>query len=191
VRVDQILDAALVEFSACGYAAARMDDIAHRSGLSKGGIYLHFKAKDELFAALLTRSLTPQPLYEADLPAQLGPRTLAEWLVDKLYATVGDPGTVATLRLLIAEGDRIPELVGLWQKNVIQPHMDALTRIVQSQPWARASVLAREPWLVLSPVVHALITQMLPGTYAPGSLEDFRKGHVAMVSALLDGGTAV
>ena len=191
MRVDQILDAALVEFSACGYAAARMDDIAHRSGLSKGGIYLHFKAKDELFAALLTRSLTPQPLYEADLPAQLGPRTLAEWLVDKLYATVGDPGTVATLRLLIAEGDRIPELVGLWQKNVIQPHMDALTRIVQSQPWARASVLAREPWLVLSPVVHALITQMLPGTNAPGSLEDFRKGHVAMVIALLDGGTAV
>ena len=36
VRVLQILDAALVECSERGFAAARMDDIARRCGLSKG-----------------------------------------------------------------------------------------------------------------------------------------------------------
>ena len=186
VRAGQILDAALVEFSACGYAAARMDDIARRCGLSKGGIYVHFKAKDELFAALLERSLTPQALDEAEAPAALGPRALAEWLVDNLYSTIGHPGSVATLRLLIAEGDRVPALVSLWQQNVIQPRMDTLARIVQSQPWAQGSVLACEPWLVISPLVHALVAQLVPSTCGPHSIEDFRKGHVTMLCALLE-----
>lgn len=39
VRVAQILDAALVEFSERGFAATTMDDIGRRCGLSKGGLY--------------------------------------------------------------------------------------------------------------------------------------------------------
>ena len=53
MRVGQILDAALQEFSAAGYAGARMDDIAARAGLSKGGLYAHFASKEEVFEALL------------------------------------------------------------------------------------------------------------------------------------------
>ena len=51
-RIPQILDAALAEFTRCGFAAARMDDIAARCGLSKGGLYAHFGAKEALFDAL-------------------------------------------------------------------------------------------------------------------------------------------
>lgn len=66
VRVGQILDAALQEFSAAGYTGARMDDIALRAGLSKGGLYAHFASKEEVFEALLARYLahrgsTPVP----------------------------------------------------------------------------------------------------------------------------------
>jgi AcrR family transcriptional regulator len=41
-RRDAILDAALDEFSARGFAAARLDDVAKRAGVAKGTIYLHF-----------------------------------------------------------------------------------------------------------------------------------------------------
>ncbi|AOJ05371.1 MULTISPECIES: TetR/AcrR family transcriptional regulator [Burkholderia] len=64
VRINQILDAALAEFSASGFAGARIDDIAARAGMSKGGVYTHFGSKDEIFEALLERSLTP-PLLAA------------------------------------------------------------------------------------------------------------------------------
>lgn len=47
VRNRQILDAALAVFSERGFEAARMDDIAARAGLSKGGLYAHFRSKDE------------------------------------------------------------------------------------------------------------------------------------------------
>lgn len=41
-----IVEAALEEFIARGFAATRLDDIAKRAGVAKGTIYLHFKDKD-------------------------------------------------------------------------------------------------------------------------------------------------
>ena len=95
VRVLQILDAALVEFSERGFAAARMDDIARRCGLSKGGLYAHFAGKEEVFEALLTRSLAPPDFGQMPVLGN-GIRPLAQWVVDKLYDSLGRPGAVAT-----------------------------------------------------------------------------------------------
>ena len=54
-RKDQILNAAEEVFTQKGLDHARMDDIAGETGLSKGTLYLYFKSKDDLIAALLDR----------------------------------------------------------------------------------------------------------------------------------------
>lgn len=51
----QILDAAERIFSRKGFDKARMDDIVHEAGLSKGSLYWYFKSKDDLIRALLDR----------------------------------------------------------------------------------------------------------------------------------------
>lgn len=51
-RRAQILAAARASFIRKGFVHTRMDDIAKEAGLSKGGIYFHFKSKRELFDAL-------------------------------------------------------------------------------------------------------------------------------------------
>src|SRR5580704_12118612 len=56
-RPQEILDAALAEFAARGFAAARMDDIAARAGVTKGTLYLYFASKDELFKSLVRESI--------------------------------------------------------------------------------------------------------------------------------------
>lgn len=48
----KILQAAREVFKERGFAAARMGDIAERAGVAVGSIYLHFKTKEELCAAL-------------------------------------------------------------------------------------------------------------------------------------------
>jgi AcrR family transcriptional regulator len=48
-RRNAILAAALEEFSARGYAATRLDDVARRAGVAKGTIYLHFPDTETLF----------------------------------------------------------------------------------------------------------------------------------------------
>ena len=50
---NQILDAALEVFVNKGYSETRMDDIVHKSGLSKGAIYHHYKSKRDLFLSLI------------------------------------------------------------------------------------------------------------------------------------------
>ena len=58
-RRQAIVDAALVEFSAKGFAAARLDDIAARAGVAKGTIYLYFEDKEALFQELVRTSIVP------------------------------------------------------------------------------------------------------------------------------------
>ena len=54
-RKDQIMNAAEEVFTQKGLDNARMDDIAEETGLSKGTLYLYFKSKDDLIAAILDR----------------------------------------------------------------------------------------------------------------------------------------
>src|SRR4051812_23157884 len=58
-RRDAILAAALDEFAARGFAAARLDDVAKRADVAKGTIYLHFADKETLFQELIRMELSP------------------------------------------------------------------------------------------------------------------------------------
>src|SRR5258708_27332051 len=58
-RREAILAAALDEFSARGFAATRLDDVAQRAGVAKGTIYLHFEDKESLFQELIRSMLHP------------------------------------------------------------------------------------------------------------------------------------
>src|SRR5947199_7029748 len=54
-----IVDAAMEEFIARGFAATRLDDIAKRAGVAKGTIYLHFKDKESMFEELVRTVIVP------------------------------------------------------------------------------------------------------------------------------------
>src|SRR5262245_1478598 len=58
-RREAIVAAALEEFTARGFAATRLDDVAKRAGVAKGTIYLHFKDKEALFQELVRTALVP------------------------------------------------------------------------------------------------------------------------------------
>ena len=190
VRVLQILDAALVEFSERGFNAARMDDIASRCGLSKGGLYAHFQSKEQIFKALLTRLLAP-PQWEdkPPPPATAGPRAFAQWVVDSLYAALGRPASVAAMRLLVAESARVQELVNFWGDAVVQPQVALLGKMLESrmvQGGRLSSVVVRQPWLVIAPVVHTLLAQMIFGHANPEHIASHRQAHIELLTELLE-----
>ena len=67
-----ILEAAEHVFSTCGFAEAKMADIADRAGLAAGTLYKHFESKEEIFRALLdhcgdefVRALDSEPVTPA------------------------------------------------------------------------------------------------------------------------------
>lgn len=64
VSPDRILAAAALEFSARGFAGARVDRIARRARVNKAMLYYHFSSKQELYRTLLRGTF-------ADLAAEL------------------------------------------------------------------------------------------------------------------------
>lgn len=71
-----ILDAALHEFSINGYHSAIVDDIATRAEVSKGTIYLYFKRKRALFVAAARREFERLHTYLEGTAKEESPRTL-------------------------------------------------------------------------------------------------------------------
>ncbi|MBV9060467.1 MAG: TetR/AcrR family transcriptional regulator [Pseudonocardiales bacterium] len=51
-RREELLEAALQEFSGRGYYLTQMEHVAARAGVSKALVYQHFPSKEELFAAV-------------------------------------------------------------------------------------------------------------------------------------------
>src|SRR3954470_21461255 len=81
-RRDAILAAALDEFSAQGFAAARLDDVAKRAGVAKGTIYLYFRDKEALFQELIGSVLAPfVDTLETALAADIPARAMADQIV--------------------------------------------------------------------------------------------------------------
>src|SRR5882724_8325558 len=56
-RHNEVIEAACRIFARLGYSATNVDDIAKEAAMAKGTIYLYFKSKEEIFAAVLARDL--------------------------------------------------------------------------------------------------------------------------------------
>lgn len=191
VRAEQILRAALVEFSRHGVAAARMDDIARRAGLSKGGLYAHFKSKDEIFETLLVKMLTPTFTSQEWLLADgRSLREVVASFLDHLYARLADPDVIATLKLLITEGSRVPHLVHYWRQEIMQKYLDGQQAILEESAangLLRHSVLIDHVNLLFTPVLHAAVWQMTFGeSFSREEFATFRHAHERMLLELLE-----
>jgi len=188
VRIRQILDAALSVFSARGFAGSRMDDVAAQCGLSKGALYCRFKSKDELFEALVCRHLQLSHPCAAELPLATALRPLVEGLVSPMYQRLTEPDTITVLRLLIAEGQRMPHLVTRWQIQVLDPYQQALRLSLMeaaAQFGGKPGVLADEPRLVLAPAVLMMLKQLISGEQDVADTERMRSAHIDMLCAWL------
>jgi AcrR family transcriptional regulator len=189
-RIPQILDAALQEFSAKGYIATRMDDIAARAGLSKGGLYAHFASKEMVFEALIQRSLGSLSLDSDHLVATAANLDdVLQPLLDSLYTQLAAPATMATARLLLSEGHRLPAAAVARRESSLAAlllELEALLNRCAQHGLCRAdSVLLREPWLLLSPVVHLMSRQIACQPLTPAELQAGRSAHLALLQELL------
>src|SRR5262245_41886420 len=106
-----ILDAALEEFAARGFAATRLDDVARRARIAKGTIYLYFRDKESLFQDLVRTMLSPLVGTIAAAPLGEVPiRAVAEMIVDVFVREIYGTRRKDVIRLIISEGPRFPKL---------------------------------------------------------------------------------
>lgn len=184
-RRDAILTAAIEEFSARGFAATRLDDVARRAGVAKGTIYLYFRDKESLFQELVRAMLSPLVgAIEAAPMADLPVRVVAERIVDLFVREIYGTRRKDVIRLIIAEGPRFPKLAEFYYREVIArvlPAMRALlTRAVERGELGN-DALARFPQLLIAPGLVAVVWNGLFDRFSPLDVRELMRAHLDLI----------
>jgi AcrR family transcriptional regulator len=183
-RREAILAAALDEFSARGFAAARLDDVARRAGIAKGTIYLYFRDKESLFQELVRAMLTPivgtiEGLGQAELPFG----TLAEHMADLFVREIYETRRKDVIRLMIAEGQRFPQLAEFYYREVLS-RIIAAVRALIARAVARGEApagLVDFPQLIAAPGLIAIIWSGLFERFEPLDVRRMMHTHLTLL----------
>lgn len=111
VKREQILDGAQRVFMRLGFDASSMNDITREAGVSKGTLYVYFKNKEDLFAAIIQRkkSLVFERLRDIVAADMSVAETLFEFGVTFGAHLLSDDA-IRGQRIVIGVIDRMPEL---------------------------------------------------------------------------------
>ena len=170
-RREAILAAALNEFSARGFAAARLDDVAKRAGVAKGTIYLHFRDKEALFQEIVRSLMGPfvgtvELAFNSNIPL----RTLADQVVELFVREVFGTRRKDVIRLMMTEGPRFPKLAEFYYREVLSRVFGAarkrLQRALDSGELSHKA-LVRYPQLIAAPGIMAIIWSGLFDRFEP------------------------
>jgi AcrR family transcriptional regulator len=169
-RRQAIIDAALDEFVARGFAATRLDDVATRAGVAKGTIYLHFKDKEALFQELIRTALVPLiGRLAAPPPAGGSVRAALEGFARTFAQEVVTTRRGDIVRLIVAEGARFPAIADFYYREVV------------SRGKIRQQGLTRFPQIVVAPAIVAVIWQGLFGRHAPLDATEMLRVHLDLI----------
>lgn len=165
-RPQEITAAAFEVFAEKGYAAARVEEVARRAGVSKGLLYLYFKTKEALFRAVVQSVVIRRVdvllgmLEDTELSSEAfmrGP------LLD-FMKRVPDSPVAIVIKLLIAEGQRHPDLVDFYWDNVVAKGLAAIRQFIErgvERGEFRESAVSELPQLVLAPMMLSMIWRIV------------------------------
>ncbi len=161
--------AALAVFAEKGFAAARLEEIAGRAGVSKGALYLYFETKEDLFAAVVREAVAPNlEVIKAAVGRHEGEFAgLARLFLTNLARLAASLPVGAVLKMIIGESRNFPELARIWRESLVEPAFAVLSAAIGAAQ-ARGEVRAGDPRaFVLSLVGPMLMGVLWNETFAP------------------------
>ncbi|PAY04189.1 TetR family transcriptional regulator [Bradyrhizobium sp. UFLA03-84] len=166
-----IIEAAMDEFIARGFAATRLDDVAKRAGVAKGTLYLYFKDKETMFEELIRTALVPLISRMTALPTITGPvRDAVEGFAETFIREVVSTRRGDIIRLIVSEGPRFPAIADFYFREVVSKGLTGMKALVQLAI-TRGEIKHRElsdfPQLVVAPAIVAVIWHSLFARHAP------------------------
>lgn len=189
-RPSEICDAALEVFAEKGFAAARLEEIARRAGVSKGTLYLYFGSKEELFRAVVRDTVAPnidtvRTMVESiDLPFA----DVVRMFLPRLAAITTHVRVGAVAKMVIGESRNFPELARVWHDEVVSRALDLIAGLIQ-RAQAKGEVRPGEPRLhaftLMGPMLMGILWRetLQPAGGAPIDLEALANQHAETVLA--------
>jgi len=184
-RRQAILAAALDEFAARGFAAARLDDVAERAGVAKGTIYVHFADKEALFQEIVRTMVVPLVASVESAPASdLPVRQVVEHLADMFVREVYGTRRREIIRLMLTEGPRFPALADFYYHEVVERAVAALRHVLErahARGELKDDTLVRFPHLVVAPIIFAVVWSGLFERFSPLDVSVLMRAHLDLL----------
>jgi len=187
-RPREICAAALEVFAEKGFAAARLDEIARRAGVSKGTLYLYFKDKEDLFRAVVRDAIAPnvaaitEAISTMRAPfADVVRMFLAGFAEREARLPLG-----AVAKMVIGESRNFPELARVWHDEVASKAIGGLAAFVKGAQ-ERGEVRAGDPRLyafsLRGPMVLGALWRatLVPAGGEPLDLVELSRQHAEAV----------
>jgi AcrR family transcriptional regulator len=187
-RPREICAAALDVFAEKGFAAAKLDEIARRAGVSKGTLYLYFKDKEQLFRAVVRDAIAPNiaaitsAISAMEAPfADVVRMFLAGFAEREARLPVG-----AVAKMVIGESRNFPELARVWHDEVASKAIGALAAAIE-RAQQRGEVRDGDPRLfafsLMGPMVLGALWRatLVPAGGEPLDLPALAKQHAETV----------
>lgn len=189
-RPREICAAALDVFAEKGFAAAKLDEIARRAGVSKGTLYLYFKDKDELFRAVVRDTIAPDIEGVSGLIAASNltfSQCVSVLLQRFAEMTLKVPvGPVA--KMVIGESRNFPRLAKVWHDEVVSKAIGLLVSIIekaQERGEVRAGDARLHAFSLMGPMMIGVLWRetLQPAGGAPIDIEAMAKQHCETILA--------
>jgi len=187
-RPREICNAALDVFSEKGFAAAKLDEIARRAGVSKGTLYLYFKDKEDLFRAVVRDTVAPnidtvRAMVEgADLPFA----EVIRMFLPRFAAITSQVRVGAVAKMVIGESRNFPELAKVWHDEVVSKALGMIASLIE-RAQSKGEVRPGDPRLhafsLMGPMMMGILWRetLQPVGGAPLDLEALAKQHAETV----------
>src|SRR5260370_21642166 len=159
-RPEEIVAAALDVFVERGFAAARLEDVARRAGVTKGTVYLYFESKEALFKEVVRATIVPA-IAQGEALAQAftgSARELLEQLVREYWRLVGETALAGIPKLIIAEAAPIPALTRVYHDEVVSRGHRLMASVIErgmKHGEVRDVDVMIAPKLARPPLMHA------------------------------------
>ena len=184
-RRQAIIEAALDEFIARGFAATRLDDIAKRAGVAKGTIYLHFKDKESMFEELIRTAIVPLVgRMQAPPPAGATVRDAIEGFALTFIQEIAKTRRGDIVRVIVAEGPRFPAIADFYYREVVSRGLAGMRALIElgiARGEIKHKNLARFPQIMVAPALIAVIWQSLFAKHAPLDAIEMFRTHLDLI----------
>ncbi len=128
---DQILLAAIQEFSTKGFAATTIEDIVKASGISKPALYYHFKNKEELFKAVLMEVHRRSMEWMDEIEKQdLDFKSLLREIVRLYQLIMQQHPSIARMMLFLKLEHKKTSPLWQFHRGLIQERIERFTKII-------------------------------------------------------------
>jgi AcrR family transcriptional regulator len=161
-RPAEIVSAALAVFAEKGFAAAKLDEIARRAGVSKGALYLYFETKEDLFRAVVGQAIAPNiSVVKTMVAAHPGPLSdLVRGVTSHVAQVVQTQPLGGVLKMVVGEAGNFPEIARVWHDELVAQALGAMSGAIAAAQ-ARGEVKPGDPRIYGLQLIAPLLVSVL------------------------------